>query len=216
MKRLHYFFMALSIIASSGIFASCQYIEDEHQSMVLSGEWRGDFGMYYTYVDNYGYEYTFDCYNTYMTFIPAYNRAHHGRGTQVDYYDYGPCEYQYYSFSWTIDGSVIYLTYDYDHNLDTRISDYHMTNDYLTGTFSYSDTSFRLYKIVDYYDWTPYVNTYGFSSRNNWKRHYAAATRADGVEIPADSIVTDSLTAPAPAEEVKIISRGRRVTSLKQ
>ena len=42
MKRLHYFLMALSTIASAWLFSSCQYIEDVNQSMVLSGEWRGD------------------------------------------------------------------------------------------------------------------------------------------------------------------------------
>lgn len=216
MKRIHYFLTAISIMASAGMLSSCQYIEDDKQSMVFSGEWRGDFGMYYTYVDRYGYEYTFDCYDSYLTFVPAYSHAHHGTGTQVDYYNQGPYEYQYYHFRWSIDGSVIYLTYEYDHDLDTRISDYHMTNDYLTGTFSYSGINFRLYKIVDYYDWTPYVDSYGFSARNNWGRNYAPATRADA-ELPADSISSDSIAAPVPAaEEGKVISRGRRTTPLKQ
>ncbi|MBR4644277.1 MAG: hypothetical protein IKO73_03875 [Bacteroidaceae bacterium] len=215
MKRLHYFFMALSIMAVAGMFSSCN-IEDTNQSMVLSGEWRGDFGMYYNYVDRYGREYTFECYDTYITFIPAYEYANYGIGKQVDYYAQGPYEYQYYRFRWSVNNGVIYLTYEYDYELDTRISDYHMTNDYLKGVFSNSGTPFRLYKIVDYYDWTPYVNIYGYSSRNNWGRYYAPATRADGEEIIADSIVTDSLVAPAPAEEGHVISRGRRTTSLKQ
>ena len=216
MKRLHYFYMAFGIIASAVMFASCQFIEDDNQSMVLSGEWRGDFGMYYNYVDKYGYEYTFDCYDSYLTFVPAYSHAHHGKGTQVDYYEYGPYEYQYYSFNWSIDGSVIYLTYDYDHELDTRISDYHMTNDRLTGRFAYTDNSFCLYKMYDYYDWTPYVNSYGFGSRNNWYKHYAPATRSDS-ELLTDSITANSTAASAPAaEEGKVTGRGRRTILLKK
>jgi len=205
MKRIHYLLIVLSIIAGASMFASCQYIEDGKQAMALSGEWRGDFGMYYDYVDAYGHQHTYNSYDTYITFIPAYEHAHYGTGKQVDYYEYGPYEYQYYRFSWSIDGSVIYLTYDYDHDLDTRISDYHMTNDYLKGTFAYSGTNFRLYKIADYYDWTPYVNSYGFSTRNNTGYHSALDTRADG-EIAADSI----------AAEGKVIARGRRTTPLKQ
>lgn len=207
MKRLHYLFTALAIMISAAMLSSCEYIEDGRKSMVLSGEWKGDFGMYYTYRDGYGREYTFDSYDTRITFIPAYEYAHHGRGMQVDYYSTGPYEYQYYRFSWSVEGSVIYLTYDYDHNLDTRISDYHMTNDYLTGIFDYSGTSFRLYKMVDYYDWNPYVNTYGYYSRNNWNRYYAPATRAGGEEI------SDS-TATIP--EGQVLSRGRRATLLNQ
>lgn len=197
MKRLHYFFMALSLMVSAVMLSSCDYIEDGRKSMVLSGEWRGDFGMFYVYRDGRGMEYTFDSYDTRITFIPAYEQAHYGRGTQVDYYDYGPYEYQYYRFNWSVDGGVIYLTYDYDHDLDTRISDYHMTNDYLTGVFDYSGTSFRLRKIVDYYDWTPYVNTYGYSSRNNW-----SYTRSAGEEL------SDSTS--KAMEEGVVVSRGRR------
>ena len=202
MKRLHYILVAFGIIAYACILSSCEYIEDDEKSMVLSGEWRGDFGMYYNYVDAYGRERTFESYDTRITFIPAYSHAHYGTGTQVDYYAYGPYEYQYYHFHWSVSGSIIYLTYDYDHDLDTRISDYHMTNDYLTGVFPYSETKFRLYKLVDYYDWTPYVNTYGYYTRNNWNY-----TRAEGEEL-SDSTATDA--------EGHIISRGRRTTPLQQ
>ena len=202
MKRLYFFFMALSIMASAAMLSSCEYIEDGQKSMVLSGEWRGDFGMYYTYVDGRGNEITFDSYDTYITFIPKYDHAHSGRGTQVDYYAVGPYEYMYYHFSWKVEGSVIYLWYDENPELDTRISDYHMTNDYLTGVFPYSGSKFRLYKLTDYYDWTPYVNTYGYYARSNW-----GYSRAESEEV------ADSTAAPA---ESRILSRGRRTTPLKQ
>ena len=158
--------------------------------------------MYYDYRDDYGRVYTFDSYDTYLTFIPAYSYANYGRGTQVDYYDYGPYEYQYYKFRWSVENGYIYLSYDYDPQLNTRISNYRMTNDYFTGTFSESGTSFRMRKLVDYYNWTPYVNSYGYWDRDNWGYYYpyyAPATRSDD-EAPIDSISTGG----------EILKRGRR------
>ena len=168
--------------------------------MVLSGEWRGDFGMFYTYVDR-GRTYTFDSYDTYIRFIPAYSYARYGTGTQVDYYEYGPYEYQYYSFRWEVSNGNIYLTYDYDHELDTRISDYAMTNDYFSGRFAGTNTTFRLYKMADYYSWSPYTNSYGYGSRDSWSSYYpyyAPATRSGG---SADSTGC-------------VVSRGRRTELL--
>jgi len=194
--KLHYSFFSAIIIACASMFISCRDMEDTNQSMALSGEWRGDFGMYYTYVER-GRTYTFDSYDTYIRFIPDHAYAKYGVGTQVDYYEYGPYEYQYYSFTWSINNGVIYLSYDYDHELDTRISNYHMTNDYLTGTFPFSNSSFRLYKLTDYYSWTPYVNAYGYGSRYNWNQYYAPFTRSADVES-ADSTG-------------HVLSRGRRL-----
>lgn len=198
----HYFLIAIILMMSAFAFTSCVDMEDTSQSMVLSGEWRGDFGMYYTYVDGRGRHYTFDSYDTRLTFIPAYSQAQHGRGTQVDYYEYGPYVYQYYKFSWSVNNGNIYLTYDYDHELDTRISNYRMTNDYFSGTFASSGTSFRLYKIADYYNWTPYVNIYGYGPRNDWYGdypYYAPYSRSNGEE-PQDSTSATGY----------VLSRGRK------
>jgi len=200
MKR-HYFLFYALIILSACMFTSCDNIEDTNQSMALSGEWQGDFGMYYTYVDRWGREYTFDSYDSNIRFVPAYDYANYGTGTQVDYYEDGPYEFQYYYFTWSVSNGTIYLSYDYDHVLDTRISDYHMTNDYFAGNFPASGTSFRLYKMADFYSWTPYVNTYGYGSRNNWSIDISF-TRSGDVQ-PADSI-------SASAGHVQ--SRGRRAT----
>ena len=208
MKRLYHLLSSLCMMASAGLLLSCDYIEDTRQSMVLSGEWQGDFGMYYEYVDGYGRCYTFDSYDTRITFIPAYSYAHHGTGTQVDYYAYGPYEYQYYSFRWSISDGIICLVYDYDHELDARISDYHMTNDFLTGVFSASGTSFRLRKIADFYDWTPYVNAYGFNFRINWTRScpdYVPETRCGKEEVDDGAEASGH-----------VLSRGRRTTPLQQ
>ena len=171
--------------------------------MVLSGEWKGDFGMYYTYIED-DHTYTFDSYDTYIRFIPDHAYANFGTGTQVDYYEYGPYEYQYYRFTWSIKNGLIYLSYEYDHNLDTRISNYHMTNDYLKGTFSNSNTSFCLYKITDFYSWTPYMNAYGFGSRHDWYDtypHNMPATRSSDIQA-ADSTGSAG----------KVLSRGRRTS----
>lgn len=198
----HHFLAAIIFLMSAFAFTSCVDMEDTNQSMALSGEWRGDFGMYYTYVDGRGRHYTFDSYDTRLTFIPAYAHAQHGRGTQVDYYEYGPYEYQYYKFSWSVNNGNIYLTYDYDHELDTRISNYRMTNDYFSGTFASSGTSFRLYKIADYYNWTPYVNIYGYGSRYDWDYdypYYVPYSRSNGGESQ-DSTATTGY----------VLSRGRK------
>ena len=198
----HYFLIAIILMMSAFALTSCVDMEDTSQSMALSGEWRGDFGMYYTYVDGRGRHYTFDSYDTRLTFIPAYAHALHGRGTQVDYYEYGPYEYQYYKFSWSVNNGNIYLTYDYDHELDTRISNYRMTNDFFSGTFASSGTSFRLCKIADYYNWTPYVNIYGYDSRDDWYDnypYYAPYSRSNGEESQDSTDATGY-----------VLSRGRK------
>ena len=77
-----------------------------------------------------------------------------------------------------------------------------MTNDYFSGTFASTGTSFRLYKLADYYNWTPYVNVYGYGPRNDWDYgypYYAPQTRSDDGQ-PEDSI----------AAEGYVLSRGRR------
>lgn len=206
MIRQYSFFSAI-IIACACIFTSCINIdsEDTNQSMVLSGEWQGDFGMCYTYVER-GRTYTFDSYDTHIRFIPDHAYARYGVGTQVDYYEYGPYEYQYYNFTWSVNNGVIYLNYDYDHALDTRIRNYHMSNNYFEGIFSTTNTSFRLYKMVDYYSWTPYVNTYGYGSRYDWGYnypHYSPATRS------SDEQATDSTDTQG-----YVLSRDRRAISM--
>lgn len=191
MKRTLYPILSLMLITLATLLSACMD-RDTEQSIALSGQWRGDFGMFYDYIDNRGRQWTFDSYDTRITFTPAYNYARRGRGTQVDYYHEGPYEYQYYSFSWEIINGVVYLTYDYDHQLDTRITDYRMTNDYFSGVFSNTGTAFRLYKMVDFYDWRPYSNTYGYDYRDDWTYGYpyrAPLSRTD-TGTPSDSTST--------------------------
>lgn len=203
MKLSHYLYMAIFLMPAL-IFTSCRDMEDTDQSMVLSGQWHGNFGMFYEYVDRYGRSYIFDSYNTYLTFIPARNYATYGRGTQVDYYDYGPYLYQYYQFNWSVRNGIVYLTYPYDPELNTTIGSYRMTNDYFTGYCNGASEPFRLYKLVDYYDWSPYTGSYGYYDRNDWGSYYPyyVPHSRSAEEVSSDSLDTKG----------SVIKRGRRIT----
>ena len=74
-----------------------------------------------------------------------------------------------------------------------------MTNGYLRGTFSESGTQFRLYKMTDFYSWTPYVNTYGYGPRTGWYNGYPGTRAADAEDAEA----ADSTG--------QVLSRGRRL-----
>ena len=171
----------------SGVKAECKVYVGVAS---LSGEWRGDFGMFYRYQDRYGNLYTFNSYDTYLCFIPSFKHAPYGTGTQVEYYEYGPYEYQYYKFNWSISDGIVYLNYPYDPGLSTSIRDYQMTDDYFTGYCDGASTPFRLYKVVDYYDWSRYNGNYGYNRRDNWENNYpqrAPATRSAS-DVPTDSV----------------------------
>ena len=147
MKRL-YKYTSMLLLLAAGIFASCD--SDTHRAVILSGEWRGNFGMYYDY--NYrGTVVTFDSYDTYIVFYPDYNYASHGWGKQVDYYDYGPYEYQYHRFLWTVEGGVVYLRYPHEPELDTSIADYRLSSNTFTGYFTNASSRFVLYKLSSFY-----------------------------------------------------------------
>jgi hypothetical protein len=71
-----------------------------------------------------------------------------------------------------------------------------------TGYCSGASTPFRLYKVVDYYDWSRYNGNYGYSRRDNWEYYsprYAPATRSDA-DAPADSLSANG----------SVLKRGRR------
>lgn len=198
MKRFGKWVMAALMLLPLGLLTSCGD-DDTQEAIVLSGQWRGDFGMYYEYVDGYGRSYTFDSYDTDIVFYPDYDYATHGWGKQVDWYEYGPYEYQYYRFYWSIRFGVIYLTYPNAPELDTRISEYRLTSDYLTGFFPGSSTRFRLYKIADYYDWSPYTSYYGYYNRPDWGSYYPYYVKSEKGEAPAKA-----------TGEGKVVRRGNR------
>ena len=197
-----------ALIASAFCMTSCMD-DDTKEAMVISGEWCGDFGMSYT--EEYrGRYYTYDADITYLTFIPDYDYATHGYGKQVDYYNYGPYEYQYFLFDWSIGNGVIYLRYRYDQQLDTRIR-YNMTNSTFSGVFPETGTSFRMRKIQDFYDWTPYVSNYGYRNRPDWHGpRYAPFTRGDAAADSTEADHADGTPADGFEAGHRVVSWGRR------
>ena len=156
-----YLGMMLGAVVALGSFTSCD--EDDTKGMVLSGEWEGQFGMYYEYQYKWGdYERFFADY-TYLDFVPYSDSYKSGYGYQVDFYDDYDSPYSeiYHSFTWQVKGGTIYLTYRGEREWDTFIRDYQMSNSELRGYFEYTDTRFSLRKVSDYYDWTPYINDFG-------------------------------------------------------
>lgn len=180
-----FFIAAIALIATAGTFTSCD--PDDDQGMALSGCWDGDFGMSYDY-EYRGRVYTEDADYTDIQFYPSEGYYDRGYGYQVDFYEYGPWDEVYHSFTWRIQNGVVYLDYCSEHQLSTDIYDYEMTNNYFTGYFGDSHTRFSLRKYEDYFNWTPYINTYGdyrrgngygYSEWDDWG-YYARTRFADG------------------------------------
>ena len=181
------FFSLLAIMVSAALsLTSCHLIHDEDMdiSYTLSGDWKGDFGMYYDYYNRHGeYVETFDCYDTDIRFVPDYKYATHGRGYQVDYYDFGPYKRLYHTFDWDVRNERIYLTYHGEREYDTVIRDYRMSSHYFEGYFSTGSDKFKLVKLNDFY-WDSHWGDYGYDGYyDGW-----APTRSGEVtdSIPAD------------------------------
>ena len=197
MNKISTWGVALIAALGSLWLISCED-EDSTQAMVLSGQWTGNFGMYYDY-EYRGRVYSFDADYTDIVFYPDYDYATHGWGKQVDYYYDGPYSYLYYRFDWRVDQGIIYLRYPYDSALNVTISDYKMNNDRFSGWFEGGAPSrFSLYKIVDYYDWTPYVEIYGWGA-SGWTPDYYYDSRSDRA---------DSLQVPFRSDEGRVLRRG--------
>ena len=207
-----------SIIAMAGLclmFTSCAD-DDTEEAMVLSGQWQGNWGMYYGYTYPDGFYDEFDSYDTDIIFYPDYDYATHGYGYQVDWYDRRPnangniSPYQRlsYRFNWSIINGVINLTYPGYPEYNTSIRDYRLNNSHFTGYFPNSSEPFRLNKIQDFYSWYDYDNlyrSYGYVYLEwDWNGvyyydSYYAKTR--GVEA------TDSVGKPTEGRVTKIGSR---------
>lgn len=180
MKKL--LFASLCLLSAMG-FSSCD--EDAYQGMALSGCWEGDFGMSYDYYDRYNRIQTVNCYDTDLEFVPYSDSYSSGYGYQIDYYNRGPYDEIYHSFTWEVRNGVIYMDYRGERQLSTAIRDYQMDNDYLSGYFVETGTHFSLRKYRDYYDWTPYVKVYGdyrsgYGYGYHDNRYYAPTRNADG------------------------------------
>ena len=207
MKKISTLWIALCAVVATTVLSSCD--DDMSRAMTLSGEWRGDFGMFYEY-EYYGRIYTFNSYDTRLVFYPDYDYATHGYGKQVDYYDQGPYVYQYYYFNWYIDRGDLVLDYPYDPNLNTVIHDYHMSSSTFYGYFGNSNNKFYLRKTADYYDWGGFTGNYYYGPRDNWYWGYRNYVKRQ--PAPADSL---SPIAPLPSDSTAapqghIVHRGNR------
>lgn len=208
MKKISTLWIALCAVMATTVLSSCD--DDLSRAMTLSGEWRGDFGMFYEY-EYYGRIYTFTSYDTRLVFYPDYDYATHGYGKQVDYYDQGPYVYQYYYFNWYIDRGDLVLDYPYDPNLNTVIHDYHMSSSTFYGYFGNSNNKFYLRKTADYYDWGGFTGNYYYGPRDNW--YYGYRNYVKRQPAPADSL---SPIAPLPSDSTAapqghIVRRGNRL-----
>lgn len=161
MKK-NYLAMLLGALVAFVSFTSCTD-DDDVRGMVLSGEWEGDFDMYYDYEYSWGKVERFYANLTYLEFLPFDYSYNSGYGYQVDFYDdySSPYDEIYHSFLWEVRYGTIYIRYKGEHEWDTYLRDYQMTNNRLTGYFEDTYNRFSLVKLTDYYDWTPYVSTYG-------------------------------------------------------
>lgn len=113
MKRIYSLLWALPVLLVSALFlTSCVYdpyydegrvidnyynnsnydgYGDRGRARVVSGEWQGDFGMFYAVVNPItGQSVQFDSRNSYVLFQPNYYGASAGWGKQIDFYEYGP------------------------------------------------------------------------------------------------------------------------------
>ncbi len=164
-------------------FTSC-LDDDEIKSAIITGEWRGNFGMYYDYHCNICHEtHRYYASDTHIVFHPSHSYSTHGYGYQSDYYSHGPYSYQYYYFHWEIDDGVLYLNYPYAEELNTEIFDYHINEDVFTGRIGDNGGSFYLYKVADISDWSNcYDSDYYYEERYSWHSTANKACLADSIE----------------------------------
>ena len=148
---------------------------DNDYHNIIDNVYKGDFGMYYDYVDDNGRQYTFVSNYTIIRFDGDHNVIENdiiqGTGIQIDYYGQGPYIYQYYKFNWEINNNILYIRYHYNSLLNTEINNLRI-NTYISGTFFNTNTQFRLSLYTDNFDWLPFVNIYGYEERENWKENY--------------------------------------------
>ena len=74
MKKAFTLFNIVALLGLCSIFTACETDEDVEESMVLTGQWQGNWGMYYDY-EYRGKIFTFDSYDTDIVFYPDYDYA---------------------------------------------------------------------------------------------------------------------------------------------
>lgn len=171
-----FFFTLSAAIMALLSFTSCD--SDEMRGMDLSGEWRGDFDMYYDYYCHYHHEterYFAD--ETYIEFMPYSGTYTAGTGRQVDFYDDpdSPYDEVYHYFKWEITNGYIHLYYRDEHEWDTTLRDYHLSSNHFRGYFGNTNNRFDLIKLTDY-RWNTGYESDGYYY--HYREGYLAPTRA--------------------------------------
>ena len=205
MKKIFTLLNLVALLSLGALTASCERDPDTEESMVLSGQWQGDWGLSYDY-EYRGRVYTFDSFDTDIVFYPDYDYATHGYGYQVDWYRTGPYSRMSFRFEWSIRNGVINVAYPGYPEYDTTIYDYTLTNDYFAGRMGDHGLRFNLTKLADYYDWGYYrsFGDYYYWTDADWTwGGYYAKTRG----VAADSTEEASTEEPTEGRIVKIRNR---------
>lgn len=190
MKNLYTrMFAAAAVLLAVTLFTSCD--RDREEAFDLTGEWYGDFGMYY--YDGYMDE-SYWAYETDLRFIPEYEYATHGSGEEVDLFAWPcPIRYQCFLFYWQVRNGIISLHYPFAPELDVEIYDYHLNYNYFSGYIG--DTPFRLMKLVGAREWYGYNygDGYGYGGyydggyNYGYGRYYVkgrdGATKAEDIPV---------------------------------
>ena len=144
--------------------------------LAVSGQWEGDWGMYYSYRDSNGEYVEYDAYKTDIIFYPDDVDAARGYGYQVDWYNTGPYERFSFRFNWNITKGTIYVTYPCNPEYNTSIRNYRLNNSHFIGYFTNSASPFDLLKIKNYYNWSDYEKLYSSNGyvylRWDWESTY--------------------------------------------
>lgn len=192
LKAMSALMMSLTMIS----LTACD--EDTQMSMTISGQWRGNFGMFYDY-EYRGEVYRYTASETHIYFEPNSSFSTRGRGWQEDYYRFGPYENMYYTFHWEVRDGILYLDYPYDPALSTAIYDYRLSRGLFTGRFAETGSTFYLIK-EEIYDWSPYTDYYYYDPRDDWYYYYAPtrSAQSEGDEAQEGRIVRrgNSLASP--------------------
>ena len=206
MKRIYSLLWALPVLLVSALFlTSCVYDpyyderhnyypnnDDRGRAQTISGEWQGDFGMFYAVVNPLtGKSVQFDSRNSYVLFQPNYYGARSGWGKQIDFYEYGPLSRRYHRFYWEIRNGEIYLTYPSDHALDVRIYDYYLSNSTFRGRAGNSNFRFNLGSL-SFSGWSAYSGDFFDYDNSAWSWNAYRGTSADEASTVQTPLVVTS------------------------
>ncbi len=183
---------ALISLCIASLFTSCQLDDDEEKSTIITGEWWGDFGMFYDYnCHTCNSIHTYYADETRLVFYPSHDYSTHGYGYQKDYYQHGPYKYQYYYFYWEIEDGVLYMDYPHDNYLNAEIYNYHMSDYVFEGRIGEDGDPFCLHKVADISDWTPLYDYdyYYYEERYYWHSVANKACSADSLTSAAEGVV---------------------------